>query len=276
MSADPFVALYIAYHKDMTLPETSVLHPIRVDRTDGDTIAHRKGFSELQAQYWVWKNAAPTGYVGFFHYRRYLSLSPGELLLPPISKRPRPYQVKPLPDVSEYTPERASLLRGLDVAAPVWEYTGIPVRERYAGAPFQRREDLTLICQIIGEKYPHYAPAAEEYLSGQGEYYGNIYIMLRTVFEAYCAWLFDILDEFDRRAEDIPPRTEGYLAERLFGVWLTHHKHDPHFRWGELPRVHFSGYDGPRCYIRNQLTGLLLPPGSKRRAAVRRAAAHWK
>ena len=57
---------------------------------------------------------------------------------------------------------------------------------------------------------------------------------------------------------------DGYLAERLLGVYITF-KRDM-IRTLELPRVHFC--DGAE-YIKRRLLNAALPPGSVRRSQIK-------
>ena len=111
----------------------------------------------------------------------------------------------------------------------------------------------------------------EKYLSGTVCYFGNIFIMKRQIFHDYCAWLFPILEEFDNRTDTIgygsqERRVDGYLGERLLGIyagWLVDRASIQ-----ELPRVHFVPNGRERqskC-----LLNVILPPGSRRRAGVKR------
>ena len=58
---------------------------------------------------------------------------------------------------------------------------------------------------------------------------------------------------------------DGYLAERLLGIWAAHHRE---LRSLELPRVHFVEDRLERN--RKRLINLLLPPDSVRRSKVKR------
>ena len=161
------------------------------------------------------------------------------------------------------------LLSDIDVLAPVWEYTGISVWERYGMYPFQRLDDLKLVKEIILEKYPAYEDAMNTYLNGLGEYYGNLYVMRWKYFDQYCQWLFSILECFDEKVNDPLPRTAGYLAERLFGIWFTYQKQQG-LVCAELPRVHFSMYDDKTHHLsRQRMINLFLCPGSKWRSIVK-------
>lgn len=271
------IQLFVCCHQPVSLPEHELLIPVQVGAALADT--HFPGFlhddsgeniseknhsyCELTAQYWAWKNA-DSDHMGFFHYRRFLYPDTGEKV---------PYRILPQPDGQ--LPDKlgydrfAALIPQYDLILPKAENMRISVREHYTGAPFHHAKDLALIETIIAERCPEYLSAVESYLSGTLCYFGNIYIMKRDVFSDYCAWLFPILEEFDRRTDRTgygtqEQRVNGYLAERLFGIYYTHHRADLHAL--ELPRVHFCPPEQAR---RKQLLNALLPPGSWRRSAVK-------
>ena len=83
----------------------------------------------------------------------------------------------------------------------------------------------------------------------------NMFIMRREPFEAYSAWLFDILGEVERRmGEDAPPRVLGHIAERLMDVWLE--KEQPRLR--PLRVLHTEKQHWPRkiaAFLGRKLTG---------------------
>lgn len=265
-------SLYIVYHKDVQIPEGPCLRPLRSDRTDGNNIAAKKDYCELRAQYWTWKNTAPSDdeYVGFFHYRRYLDFSRGKAVPLPVKKRGLPYRIVRWPQAEQYTPHKiAQCIKSFDVIAPTWEYTGIKVWDRYPQSDKQRGEDLQMVYGIIKEKYPEFSEAADRYLSGYGEYYGNMYIMRGRLFREYCAWLFDILAEFDKLAITPLPHTNGFLGERLFGIYFTWLQSQQGIRCGELPRLLFSGYDDNlHSLALKKITNCILPPASLCRVQV--------
>ena len=271
------IRLYVSCHTPAPVPEYPLLVPIQVGsalsperfpgflRDDaGENISGKnRSYCELTAQYWAWKNVR-ADYYGFFHYRRYL--------YPDTSPR-QPYRIEgsPTPELldklgCERFPE---LISHYDLILPKGEDMRLSVREHYAKAPFHHKKDLELAEAILREKYPEYGPAAEEYLSGTVCYFGNIYIMTRGVCEDYCGWLFSILEEFDRRSDTKgygpqEKRVDGYLAERLLGIYAVHHRE---WRTLELPRVHFVA--DPRERRKKKLVNFLLPPGSKKRSIVK-------
>ena len=229
------IRLFVCCHQRSHVPEHPLLNPIQVGTAladtrfpgflydnDGENISKKnRSYCELTAHYWAWKNAE-ADYNGFFHYRSYLY---------PGLKAKQPYRLEGKPTLSLLKnlgyESFGPLIRQYDVILPKGENMFVPVREHYATAPFHHREDLELVEQIVRERHPEMSEVAERYLAGTVCYFGNIFIMRRQVFRDYCAWLFPILEEFDRRANTDgysiqERRVDGYLAERLLGIWWTY------------------------------------------------------
>ena len=272
------IKLFVCCHKDCQLPKHELLVPIQVGAalTDirfpgfiydnsGDNISElNRSYCELTAQYWAWKNCG-ADYLGFFHYRRFLY---------PDFKATRPYRIDNFSD--EKILERLGfdrfpeLIKRYSMIAPLGENMHVSVREHYLASPFQYGADLNRIEGILSEQDPAYRDAMEQYLNGTVHYFGNIFIMERATFHQYCAWLFPALEEFDRQTDtreysDQAKRVDGYLAERLFGVFYTYHRYSlPSL---ELPRVFYEPDPFMRCAKQCEI--MLLPPGSKRRSTVK-------
>lgn len=278
--AVPDIRLFVCCHRPSLVPKHPLLNPIQVGTALADT--HFPGFlhddagenisrknrsyCELTAQYWVWKNVV-ADYYGFFHYRRYLY---------PDTRAKRPYIIAgeptlPLLEELGYG-DFEGLIRRYDLILPKGEDMHLPVWKHYAQAPFHHGEDLKLVQEILLERHPEFAGAADEYLSGSLCYFGNIFIMGREIFRNYCTWLFPLLAEFDAWADTSgyspqERRVDGYLAERLLGVYAAWLRREGSVKMLELPRVHFI----PEAKERRskQLLNALLPPGSRRRAGAK-------
>lgn len=272
------IKLYVCCHQPFEVPDHPLLVPIQVGAalTDkhfggflhddsGENISEKnRSYCELTAQYWAWKNVR-ANYYGFFHYRRYL--------YPDVDFR-LPYRLEDKPSLQLLERLGYGTLEGLieryDLVVPKAENMYVPVREHYANAPFHHGKDLALVEAIIRERYPEYVDAMEAYLSGTLCYFGNICIMKRQVFDEYCTWLFDILAEFDRRADfsgygTQELRVDGYLAERLLGIYYARHRDE--LKTLELPRVHFES--SPAQLRKKRALNALLPPGSRRRSYIK-------
>lgn len=272
------IKLFVCCHQPEEVPKHPLLVPVQVgaaladsrfpgflyDDTGENISAKNRSYCELTAQYWAWKNA-DADYYGFFHYRRYLY---------PDIRAKRPYQIEKKADISLLN--RLSyegfldLIQQHDMILPMGENMYLPVREHYAKASFHHREDLELTEKIVREISPGYETALEQYLSGTVCYFGNIFIMCKSVFQEYCNWLFSILEEFDRRANtgNYGPqemRVDGYLGERLLGTFYLHQR--DRLDVLELPRVHFVS-DWKERWTKNAFN-TFFPPGSFLRALAK-------
>lgn len=266
------IHLYVVTHKALTVSPPKTLQVIRADDARGDNVATKADYCELRAQYRVWKNVTfpSEDYVGFFHYRRYLDFSRQVFDCLSSEKRPVPYRLRRRPPQAEYAEEIIKeAIEGFDVIAPVFEYTGISVWERFRQRHSPCIEDLKLAYWVIREKYPEFLLSADRYLNGFGEYYGNIFVMRRALFDDYCTWLFDVLECVDSASKSNYPRKDGYLGERLFGIYFTWLQTRSNIRCGECPRLHFSCYDGisPR-FLSMRMINAVFPPGSRRRSEL--------
>lgn len=276
------IRLMVSCHQMEEVPPLPLLRPIQVGAAlslerfpgflqddTGENISHKnRSYCELTAQYWAWKNLTADHY-GFFHYRRYLY---------PDRRAKRPYRIEraAAPEVLERLGygDFPELIPQYDLILPRGEDMHIPVWEHYAQAPHHHEKDLKLAVELLLDAHPEYRAAAETYLAGSNCYFGNIFIARRAVFFDYCSWLFPLLEEFDRRADltgygPQEQRVDGYLAERLLGIWVTAHRD---LRQLELPRVHFIGDAKERR--KKKIVNFLLPPGSLRRGVVKGWLSH--
>lgn len=276
------VKLYVSCHKPFEIPTHPLLFPIQVgvgrakqrfermlSDADGENISTlNPQYCELTAQYWAWKNDS-ADWQGFFHYRRFLY---------PDAHAKRPYRIENVPTLSVLEELGYEIFEPLimqyDLICPIGEQMFISVRQHYERAPHHRGTDLERMEQILYQMHPEYRRAAHKYLDGTVHYFGNLYIFSRVQFEKYCEWLFPMLAEFDRQTDltDYSAqerRVDGYLAERLFGIYLTHQRAQGTLRVLELPRVHFEGMGG-KSYRMKKMIAAGFPAGSRRRAFLKR------
>lgn len=277
------IKLYVSCHKEFYVPKHELLFPIQVgkalettripnmlyDDSGNDNISlYNRSYCELTGQYWAWKNDT-ADYYGFFHYRRYLSFEHSQSKFPYLlSKTPS----EKILNKSGYSVDNMrNIIINADIVAPIPENTHMSVYEHYKNAPHHRIQDLDYVINIIEKDYPTYIPAMEQYLNQSCSYFGNIYIMKKEIFFHYCEWLFDILGKYDlmKNVEDysVPElRVDGYLAERLFGIYITKIKEEKNLKVTEVQRLHFECVNGSAsAYWKKKLLNFVLPPSSKRR-----------
>lgn len=240
------IKIYVPCHQKSYVPESSIMIPIQVGTAlqkerfenmlhddDGDNISQKnRMYCELTAQYWAWKNQN-SDYVGFFHYRRYLNFSPIHLEEDGWGnvEYKEPLNERILSELNMNDAKMAALITNYDVIVP--KRRKLPdqetIQSQYAHAQGQHIKDLKCVLEVAAEKYPEYRNSIDEYLRSKEAYECNMFIMRRSLFEEYAAWLFDILFETEKRIDysdynQFELRVMGYLGERLFGIWYTHNK----------------------------------------------------
>ncbi len=279
------IKIFIACHKQMAFPSHPLLQPIQVgsalsedtfpemlqDNT-GDNISEKNPFyCELTAQYWAWKNQ-DLDYYGFFHYRRFLSFNK-------INKHP--YFL--LDDISQgnydlmgYNLDNSDKLidkiSQYDIIAPYPEEMYQSAYDYYATAPYQYIKDLDLIINIINEDFPQYALACKNYMVSTKLVFCNMYILQKKYFNEYCQFLFDVLAKYEKASDKTgytkqEMRTEGFLAEWIFGIYFNYLSQNSEIKICMLQRADFL--IGNKKKILTKIKYRLFPPSSRQRSYVR-------
>lgn len=198
----------------------------------GDNISEKnKSYCELTTQYWAWKNT-DYDYYGFCHYRRFFSFSKEAL-------KETQWGTVECEYLSEATQKKLCLNRksvekyveGYDFliakAIPTKQLGAKTIRKHYDNARELYVKDFDCMMDIIREKYPDIYPWAEKYSKGGVSYPCNMFIMKKAIFQEYNEFLFDVLDEFEKRTDLTrycvqSLRVTGHLAERLLGIYYLY------------------------------------------------------
>lgn len=217
------VKIIVASHKPYRMPEDPLYLPLQVGaevndvRTEftrdntGDNISDKNpSYCELTGLYWAWKTL-DADYLGLAHYRRHFrSLAAGGAK-DPFAKI--------------LTGEEArNYLESADIIVPVRRrYYIETLYSHYAHTHYAGQLDLTR--EIISEKYPSYLHSYDRAVHRTSGYMFNMMIMRRDLFNSYCAWLFDILGELEKRVDAsgldaFQARFYGRISEIIFNVWL--------------------------------------------------------
>lgn len=221
------VKVLVATHKQYTFPDTTVYAPIQVGaargeddfgylRDDsGENISPQNdSFCELTALYWAWKSGygGENKYIGLVHYRRYFAgdLDFGERDI-----------------LSGQAIE--TMLTSHDIIVPKKRnYYIQSVYSHYGHAHYS--EDLDRLRETIVDLSPAYVHAFDAVMQQRSLHLYNMFVMPSKLFEQYCAWLFPLLlrltDEIDISQRDAyQKRVFGFLGERLFNIWILHHRY---------------------------------------------------
>lgn len=258
------IRIFVTTHKEVDIPEGHILQPVQVGPKNrrfpwalqddaGENIADKNPmYCELTTQYWAWKNV-DAEYYGFCHYRRYFNFSStdykenayGEIMDDYIDAKA----------IAKYGLDDQTMresIEGYDVITTrfgdlrtIIDGHGTP-KVVWEAAPKLIDEDLHRMYDIVCEMQPEYKQDAITFLNGHQSCFCNMFIMRKTIFQDYCAWLFPLLEEFERRTDmslysKEALRTPGHLAERLLNIYLLHHKRiGSSWKTKELQCVHFT------------------------------------
>lgn len=213
------------------------------DNVGENISAKNKSYCELTTQYWAWKNQE-ADYYGFCHYRRFFSFNEKKLpeddwgcITYPVMNNAVLNELRlSEPAITQYV-EKYDFLIAKGIAAK--KLNAKSVYDHYTKAEELNVADVDLFLKIIGEKYPELKPVADEYFAGQIFYPCNMFIMKKELFREYSAILFDILEEFENRADMSlysreGYRTTGHLGERMAGIFYLYLQKKGNYRLGEL------------------------------------------
>lgn len=244
--------IYVCCHEDCPLPKNELLIPLQAGRANaafplnmagddsGDNISARnQNFCELTVLYWIWRNTRHECF-GLCHYRRFLNLAGNETELDSFEE----FTAR-----SGHTPDNLNqLMNDYDLILPraKTKSGGASLYQLYAAA--HHIGDLDLALSIIRNVYPHMFQAAETALFNQPlAYYKNMMIARRNFADAYCRWLFDILHRLDcliypqlKSRTSYQKRVYGFLAERLFNVFLEDYRRRNTLRVKEVPLLVYA------------------------------------
>lgn len=220
----PDVKIIVAAHKLYEMPSDRIYLPVYVGSAighslpyqpddEGDNISEKNpGYCELTGLYWAWKNL-DCDYLGLAHYRRHFTV------------RSRSYRRRHAPMECVLTGAKLKqlLLQAQIIVPKKRRYYIETLYSHYAHTHYAEHLDITR--EIIAERYPDDLAAFDRVMKQTWGYMFNMYIMEKSLSDAYCAWLFDILFELERRVGDraysaYQGRFYGRVGEILFNVWL--------------------------------------------------------
>lgn len=226
------IKVIVATHKPYWMPSDELYVPVQVgaegkenlgftpDNTGDNISSKNANYCELTGLYWAWKNL-DCEYLGLAHYRRHFTVLHG-------------------------TSDRRDILtleqaRGLfqNVDALLPKKRNYWIESNYSQYVHAHHAiDLDETRRIIEEKYPDYLEIYDSSMKKTTGHRFNMFIMKKELADAYCAWLFDILFELEKRL-DISDysandkRVFGFVSERLLDVWLEQN----HIKCKDIPYI---------------------------------------
>lgn len=216
--------IYVVSHKKFDFPDDHGFIPIKVGMStdsinssyvkdsDGDSISYlNSSFCELTAAYWIWKNST-SDIIGLAHYRRYFSSSSKTL------------RVKGKSIASSN--ELANLLNGNDIlVAKPRNYYITTIKDHYIHA--HHESDYIQLRDEVELQSPEYLADFDNVMTGKKISLYNMFVCKKTLIDNYFSWLFPILFALEKKIDyqnydAYQKRVFGFMAERLFNVWLHH------------------------------------------------------
>jgi len=206
------VTNYIITHKAFTPPNVPDYIPLQVgngpdlgwlrDNTGDEISAKNPNWCELTGLYWIWKNDHNSDVVSISHYRRYFQGRDGILR----------------------SAEIEQLLGDHDILLAEFEPYKETVYQQYANESGFAK-DLDNVRAIIEKQDPDALAAFDSVMNQGGLCQYNMMVCRKDRYDAYCRWLFQILEELEKSVDladynDYQKRIYGFLAERLLNVWV--------------------------------------------------------
>ena len=165
-------------------------------------------YGELNGCKYVYENFKSEDYLGVWQYRRWLSNPITGKLFSEASLR----------GIFEYLKEDCKVI----VSKP-WKH--ISIAEQFIISHGKDMWDF--LENLIKEMHPDFHKYWHEFMEQEQDFYvANLYIANNKFFMNYHSWLFEILDEVDKRLDYktgrdfYQQRMPGFFAERLFNLYL--------------------------------------------------------
>ncbi len=232
---------YVVSHKEFEFPEDNSFIALQVGRSEnkisinckrdstGDNISHlNPSFCELTAAYWIWKNVHED-IVGLAHYRRYFASSTSKLVVK--GKR------------IASSAELSAMLNDADIlVAKPRNYFITTIKSHYVHA--HHESDYTQLRDEIAAQHPDYLADFDHVMDGTKISLYNMFVCKKSLIDEYFSWLFPVLfaleQKIDYQSYDAyQKRVFGFMAERLFNVWLHHQRARLNVKY--LPVVNIDG-----------------------------------
>lgn len=224
--------VFVATHKSTSFPDDPCYMPISVGsavrpdlglkRDDvGDNISAKAPFyCEVAVLYWIWKNTTSKN-VGLMHYRRYLASRHQGVHL----------QENIIASGDDFLDELHS--HNMIVADPLRFYypqTEMPMSVEQQFAMYHNAFDLIQVRNVLRTGANDYVETFDFVMRNNILHPWNIFVSTREVFDAYCRWFFPIIFEIENLVQPQhikdpqQARAIGFISERLFTVWIAHHR----------------------------------------------------
>lgn len=219
------IKIIVAAHKKYRMPADQCYLPLHVGKKGkadlgyqgddaGDNISEKNPYyCELTGLYWAWKNL-DVDYIGLAHYRRHFANRIRKMMF---------WKKDPF-DAVLTEKEIRKLLKKSDIILPAKRHYYIEnLYSHYAHTHYE--EHLILTRKIIEQRTPEYLSAYDQVMKQTSGHMFNMFIMSKEKCNAYCSWLFPILEELEQQVDythydPFQQRLFGRVSELLLNVWI--------------------------------------------------------
>ena len=230
------ISIYVASHKQIALDLPDCYRICQVnaekngrwegayvhDNDSPDNISFKNDrYCELTALYELWKNDQ-SDIKGLVHYRRFFSDSDKKSLERYVNRYIKQEHLY------HHVLSRERIEEYLHDSDMIVEYPQNPyiVNAREDLQRFVFPKDILVMDGVISKYYPEYLQSYETVMHATNISYLNMFVAKAEICDAYCAWLFPVLEKIEAELVGIDDydtqhkRIYGYLAEVLLNVWI--------------------------------------------------------
>lgn len=249
--------IYIATHKPFFCPQDEMYVPVLAGKSirsgmcdeylgdnSGDNISHlNKTLCELTVLYWVWKNTTDK-IVGINHYRRYFSPKKISTSVYGYINKNGDLLKKSMLGIAAQDDFQEFKYNNVDmITVSHTDLGSATVESNYA--EHHNIEDWALLRDVLKEKHSDYLYFFDFFSKQSRMSTLNMFIAKRSVLDDYCFWLFSVMMEmakmpFYRNYDPYQSRVLGFLAERLFNVWMLKNRRRYNFLFRDVFSVETS------------------------------------
>ena len=204
-----------------------------IDNTIGDDIGENISkdngrYNEMTVLYWAWKNYEKLGdpdYIGLMHYRRHFIFK--DWVMPKGERWTFDYSFFNEDYLRDLNCEPESVQEYLSKYDCLYAYypLKLTVYEHYKTSPAHRIEELDFIVDTIKKDFPDIYPSAQAYVNGYNQYFCNMFIMKKLLFNKYCEFAFSLLSKFDKWRDTSLYSVEEmrfFISERITGIFIQY------------------------------------------------------
>lgn len=218
----PYFPIHVGkeLHKNISLGITE-------DNTGDNISIKNASYCELTGLYWAWKNLKGVDVIGLCHYRRYFDFHHQcKKYLPFTQFKTSQFNEIDL-DIPQDMLDRVSAGK---VIVPRYKSYRVPLYADYCINHISY--DFFKLKEVFNSEPQEYKDAFSKIMYNNNKLmHYNMFIMKWDEFDKYCSWLFNILNKVEKVTDisnytPVQKRIYGYMAERLFNVYLEANKLD--------------------------------------------------